>query len=201
MSCIDNIRNEIINKYEGDAFTANDFLSYGQHDAVRQALTRLTKEGSIRRVLHGVYDKPIYSTILKEFSAPSPHKVALALARKYNWQISISGDAALNMLGLSTQIPAKWDYVSSGPYKKFIIGTIIIEFHHRSDTQMVSKSSKTLLIIQALKKLRTDSNREEMIINIKNILSSKEKKRLLRESNAVPFWMHKTIKSICNNEE
>jgi len=201
MSCIDDIRNEITNKYEGDAFTAYDFLSYGEHDAVRQTLTRLTKDGSIRRVLHGVYDKPIYSTILKEFSAPSPHKVALALARKYNWQISISGDAALNILGLSTQIPSKWEYVSTGPYKKFNIGTIILEFHHRADTQMGSKSSKTLMVIQALKSLGVESSSNEVISKIKTILSPKEKKQLLLESKTSPFWMHKVIKRICDNEE
>lgn len=197
MSCIDDIRNEIINKYEGNSFTAYDFLSFGEHDAIRQALVRLAKEGNIRRVLHGVYDKPTYSTILKEFSAPSPHKVALALARKYNWQISLSGDTALNMLGLSTQIPATWEYVSTGPYKKYVIGDSILKFQHRADTQMASKSSKTVMLIQALKALGVESCSEEVIIKIQRVLSPKEKKQLSQEAATAPLWMHKVIKKIC----
>ena len=197
MSCINDIRNEIIKKYEGNAFTTYDFFSLGEHEAIRQALTRLAKEGYIRRVLHGVYDKPAYSSILKEFSEPSPHKVALALARKHNWQISLSGDAALNMLGLSTQIPTTWEYVSTGPYKKYIIGNSILEFQHRADTQMASKSLKMLMIIQALKALGVESCGEEIITKIQRSLSVKEKKQLSQEAKTSPLWMYKVIKKIC----
>lgn len=197
MSCINDIRHEIKKKLKGNAFTTYDFFSLGEHAAIRQALTRLTKEGYIRRVLQGVYDKPVYSSILKEFSEPSPHKVALALARKNNWQISLSGDAALNMLGLSTQIPTTWEYVSTGPYKKYIIGNSILEFRHRADTQMASNSSKTRIIIQAIKTLGVKSCSEEIITKIQRSLSSKEKKQLSQEAKTSPLWLHKVIQKIC----
>lgn len=46
-----------------------------------------------------------------------------AIARKYNWTIAPSGNTALNLLGLSTQVPSKWKYVSYG----FSFGNIVIE--------------------------------------------------------------------------
>lgn len=196
MTCIDEIRTEIKKKYEGDAFTAHDFLTFGEHDAIRQTLARLAREGSIRRVLQGVYDKPAYSTTLKEFAVPSPHKVAFALARKYNWKIAVSGDGALNLLGLSTQVPAIWKYVSTGPYKKYTIGNTILEFQHRADVQMTSKSSQAVLIIQALKALGIKSCNDEVIKKIQKNLSPKEKKQLSKDSVTAPLWIHKLIKKI-----
>ena len=47
--------------------------------------------------------------------------MAKAIARNYNWTIAPTGDAALNLLGISTQVPSKWEYVSSGPYKEYNI--------------------------------------------------------------------------------
>lgn len=197
MFCKDNIRQHIQKKFEGKAFTAQDFLDFGEYDAIRQTLARLAKEGFIRRVIRGVYDRPTYSELLKEFSAPSPHEVALALARKYSWQISVSGDAALNMLGLSTQIPATWVYVSTGPYKKYLLGKIILEFQHRVDSQLSFKSSKTAMVIQALKALGANAREGDIIAKIRQVLSEKEKKQLAKEASAAPLWMHPIIKKIC----
>ena len=197
MFCKDNIRQHIQKKFEGKAFTVQDFLDFGEYDAIRQTLARLAKEGFIRRVIRGVYDRPTYSELLREFSAPSPHEVALALARKYSWQISVSGDAALNMLGLSTQIPATWVYVSTGPYKKYLLGKIILEFQHRADSQLSFKSSKTAMVIQALKALGANAREGDIIAKIRQVLSEKEKKQLAKEASAAPLWMHPIIKKIC----
>lgn len=197
MFCKDDICKHIQKKFEGKAFTAQDFLDFGEYDAIRQVLARLAKEGVIRRNIRGVYDKPTYSKLLRELSAPSPHEVALALARKYSWQISVSGDAALNMLGLSTQIPATWVYVSTGPYKKYQLGKITLEFQHRADSQLSFKSSKTAMVIQALKALGLDACEGETITKLQRVISEKEKIQLAKEATAAPLWMHSIIKKIC----
>lgn len=199
MSCINKIRNEIDKNYDGEAFSACDFISFGAYDAVRQALTRLNKEGYIRRVVRGVYDKPMYSNILNQFSCPSPYSVARALARKYNWTISVSGVTALNMLGLSTQVPAKFEYISSGPNKKYKFGNRTIVFHHRSDKLMQLKSPMTLLVVSALKILRKDSINDKLVSELSNNLSIEDKQNLLNESKASPLWMHKIINKICED--
>jgi len=196
MACIDNIRQTITKKFQGKAFTVQDFLTLGEYDAIRQALSRLNREGSIRRVLHGVYDKPYYSDLLKEFTAPSPQEVAFALARKHGWSISVSGDAALNMLGLSTQVPATWSFVSTGPYKKYRLERITLEFLHRADSQLASKSLKTAMIIQALKALGPDNCGPDALARIRKVISSREKAQLARESASAPIWMKPIIKKI-----
>ena len=42
----------------GTAFSASDFLDIADANSVSQALFRIEKNGGIRRVLNGVYDKP-----------------------------------------------------------------------------------------------------------------------------------------------
>jgi hypothetical protein len=120
----------------GAVFIANDFLEIADYDAIRQALSRLAGCGKIQRVLRGVYYNPVFSERLQEYEAPPPHQVALAIARKFNWNIAPSGITALNMLGLSTQVSAKWSYISDGPYNKYEFSGITVEFKRRNNRTM-----------------------------------------------------------------
>jgi hypothetical protein len=61
---------------------------------------RAGPQGRIRRVCLGVYDYPRQSELLGQALSPDIDQVAQALARKFNWRIPASGDAALNLLGL-----------------------------------------------------------------------------------------------------
>ena len=106
----------------GWAFTKTDFISDFDEDNIYQALSSLTKSGKIRRVFRGVYDYPRYSQFLDRQLSPDFDQVAHALARKFNWRIQPSGDVALNLLGLSNQVPGRWIYVSDGPSREYVIG-------------------------------------------------------------------------------
>lgn len=108
--------------------------------------------------------------------------------------ISPGGDTSLNLLGLSTQVPAVWQYVSSGPYKTYKIGKQSLEFLHRNDAQMSAKSPKTVMIIQALKAL--GNNNVQAIEKLRHELEPAEKQRLARESISAPLWMQPVIKKI-----
>ena len=131
----------------------------------------------------------------------SPHQVALALARNYGWSIAPSGNTALNQLGLSTQVSAKWSYISDGPYNVFEFGNIRIEFKHRSNKDISGLSPKTALVIQALRALGKDNITNEDINKIGLLLSAEEKETLLKESKQSTSWIYKYIKKICEEEK
>ena len=63
----------------------------------------------------------------------SPDELARAIARDQNWTIGPKGDAALNILGLSTQVPAIYSYITDGPYRKIEYEGITIQFSKRSN--------------------------------------------------------------------
>ena len=181
----------------GSAFIASDFTDLAEYETARKTIARLEKKGALRRVLRGVYDKPRFSLLLQEYAAPNPDQIAHAIARNYNWTISPSGNTALNQLGLSTQVPADWSYISSGPYKEYTFGNITLSFIHRSDNQMTGMSEKTLLLIQAIKAIGQGNVSDAEIKVIRKRFSSDDFKIILLESRYTISWIYEVIKDIC----
>lgn len=191
------IETEILNKPSGSVFIASDFIDSTSYDNIRQILSRLENEGKIRRILPGIYDKPLYSQILDQEVAPDINAVAEAIARKNNWSIIPSGNVALNLLGISTQVPAKWEYLSSGDSKDYRIGKTSISFTHRADKELNRMSTKTALVIQAVKALGEENASEGIIAKLASKLSDAEKTRLLTEAKPTTAWIYEIIKKIC----
>ena len=184
----------------GSAFVTSDFTDLAEYETAKKTISRLEKKGTLRRVLRGVYDKPKFSSLLQEYADPIPDQIAYAIARNYNWTISASGNTALNQLGLSTQVPADWSYISSGPYKKYTFGNITLTFSHRSNSQMIGMSEKTLLLIQALKAIGQGNVNDAEIKLIRKRLSSDECQNILSESRHTISWIYEVIKEICKPE-
>ena len=191
------IENRIRTANTDAVFEISDFLDIADYETVRKSLFRFEKEGFLRRILPGVYDRPQYSELLKEYIAPSMHQIALALARNYNWTIAPSGDTALNQLGLSTQVVAKWSYISDGPYRAYVIGNSQIEYKHRNNKEISGMSYKTAMVIQALKALGKKRIDDAIIQKFRMRLTDEEKSSLLKESQQTTVWIYSAIKRIC----
>ena len=184
----------------GSAFVTSDFTDLAEYETAKKTLARLEKKGTLRRVLRGVYDKPKFSSLLQEYAAPIPDQIAHAIARNYNWTISASGNTALNQLGLSTQVPADWSYISSGPYKEYAFGNVTLTFSHRSNSQMIGMSETTLLLIQALKAIGQGNTSGADIKQIRRRLSYDDCQTILSESRRTFSWIYELIKEICRQE-
>jgi hypothetical protein len=187
----------IENTRDGSAFIVSDFTDIMDYSTAKRTLTRLAERGSVRRVIRGVYDKPRYSTLLEEQSAPIVEEIAYALARNYNWTIAPSGAAALNLLGLSTQVPGKWKFISSGPYKTYTFGKVTIEFLHRANREIAGMSKMTALVIQALKAIGKNNLDENTVEKLKLRLTEEDKARLLTEARQTTAWIYAVIKELC----
>lgn len=193
---------EIINQANPESvFVASDFSHIAPINTVRQCLSRLEKSQHIVRIMRGVYHQPAYSELLQEYESPSSYHVAMALARNFGWTIAPSGAAALNMLGLSTQVPAHWSFISNGPYRSFSFGNIIIEFKHCSSKEISGMSPKTALVIQAIKALGKENIYEENLQKIRRSLSVEEKIALLEEARRTTAWIYEAIKKVCKQTE
>lgn len=104
------IANKVINRIYGHgrgwAFTPKDFADLGERSAIDISLNRLIKKGTIRRIMRGIYDYPRISKLFNAPASPEPDQIAHAIAKIHSWSISPSGETALNILGLSTQVPS-----------------------------------------------------------------------------------------------
>ena len=160
----------------------SDFHHIADSDTVKKILLRLNNDGTIRRLKRGIYEYPEYSAFLKEYREPSPKKIANAIARNFGWSIIPSDNTALNLLGLSTQVPATWEYVSNGPYKNYTLGKIKISFKHTSNKEITGMSPKSALVIQAVKALGKD-NSSTAITHLSKTLTQEKKFDYLKKLN------------------
>ncbi|MDU2640223.1 MAG: DUF6088 family protein [Finegoldia magna] len=182
-------------------FFANDFLDVASNATVRQILKRLADEDKIKRVIDGFYYNPKYSELIGEYEAVSIHELALAIARKYNWNIAPYNSTALNLLGLSTQVPTHYKYISSGRYKEYKIGDSILEFKKVNPGEIANMSLKSATVIQAIKSLGKENITNEVIQKIRENLTEKEKLDLMNESKSVPSWIYEVIRKICEAKD
>ncbi|MDO9224914.1 MAG: DUF6088 family protein [Pseudomonadota bacterium] len=209
MQAIDQkILSRIYGRGRGWAFTKTDFVAGFGEANIHKALSSLTTAGKIRRVCHGVYDYPRYSELLGQYLSPDIDQVAQALARKFNWRIQPSGDAALNLLGLSAQVPGRWVYLSDGPGRRYKIGstnpgmgqtkgqqTLIFRKSALKDTGFKYRESG--LVVQALKAMGREHVDAAVIAAIRHWLDPKLCPQLLMDTRAVTGWIFQIIKQVC----
>lgn len=184
----------------GWAFSANDLLEKFSRQQADNVLSDLVKEGKIRRVCRGIYDYPRYSEFLKQDLSPDMDQVARAFARKFNWRIEILGDTALNMLGLSTQVVAKYIYLSDGPNRTYDILGTTLEFKKSSLKNIGFKYKESSLIVQALKTLGKERITDDVIETIRKRIESKMHSKILKDTQSSTVWIYEAIKQICREK-
>jgi len=194
------VENKIVSRIYGGrrgwSFSKNDFMDLGGDDLVRKALSSLEAKGTIRRVLRGLYDYPRFSKLLNEPMGPDLDQVAQALSRKHGWRIQPSENTALNLLGLSTQVPAQAVYLSDGPAKTYEIGNRELILKKRALKESGFSHRESELVVQALKAL----GRERIDAKVRRILSksipASTWKKMVRDTKIAPAWVHEIIRTI-----
>lgn len=195
------IKGRIENSEFGTVFVTVDFADISQSSRVGVVLSRLETGGLIRRIMRGVYEKPMYNSFLDEYIATSPNKIAEAIARNFGWTIVPCGDTALNLLGLSTQVPASWVYVSDGTYKEYSYENITIKFKRTTNKEVSKLSYKTALVVQALKALGKENVDTIVLEKLKSTLTKSEQATMLLEAKPVTSWIYEYIKQICRSDK
>lgn len=194
------LETRIVELKHGEAFSAYDFLDIGPAGTINRALSRLADEGQIRRIFHGIYDKPDYSDLLQEYAAPQIDRIAHAIARKFRWTIAPSEDTALNILHLSTQVPTTWSYVSDGPYRSYCYNQSEIVFKHKATREIKDFNEKTLLMVQALRGLGKEGITESSIRIMRRFFSEHDKERILKEIQSAPTWIYNGAAKILSGD-
>ena len=187
---------------KGYAFSTNDFIKEFSTNSIDKALSNLTKQGKIRRIARGLYDYPKYSDFLQMQLGPDIEQVAFAIARKFNWQIEISGNSALNILGLSTQVPGTYLYLSNGANRKYTINeNITIEFKKSALKNIGFKYKESSLIVQALRALGKEYITQEVVSKIQSQISEKLYDKILEDTKTTTAWIYEIIKQIFKRSE
>jgi hypothetical protein len=196
--------NKVISRIRGTAkgwaFSPRDFLDLGERPTIDSAMHRLAQRGRVRRIIRGIYDHPRPSKLLKRPLSPDIDQVARALARKFRWRIQPSGATALNMLGLSTQVPARAVYLSDGPDRDYRVGNASLVFEHSALKEAGFKLRESGLIVQALRSLGQEHVSPEVVAKIRTWLPPSLRSRVLEDNRTATGWVYATIQRIAEGE-
>src|SRR5690606_42000650 len=90
----------------GHVFSVDEFTQLGKTEVVYEELYRLTKQGVINRLQHGVYYRPEPNHMLKgRYLCPDDYEVVKVIAENNGERIPLHGDIDANSLELRTQDP------------------------------------------------------------------------------------------------
>ncbi len=195
-SVSDKILTRIRRQRRGHAFSSKDFLDIGSRASVDHALSALAKTGKIRRVARGIYDYPKVSPDLGGELSPDCDSVARAIARKNGVRIEPTGAWAANLLGLSTQVPAKIIYLTNGTSRTYQVGNQKIAFQRVGPKELLPKPGLSILVVQALRHLGQDRVDDSVVRRLRNQLSPADRKALLRDARYSADWIFEVVKRI-----
>jgi len=192
------VKDVIKKKGRGKIIFANDFSTYGTNFAIRHALSRLCQEGFIVRLSMGIY---LYPKIDKKLGLgvlyPSLDSIAKAIAKKDKARIAPTGVYALNRLGLSTQVPTNFVYLTDGSPRRIKIGKGKgILFLHTAPKNLAYKSDLAMLMVFALKEIGKDKVTQKQVDELKRVLQrvpKDKKEQVMQDVKLMPAWIKSII--------
>lgn len=182
------IEQRIKSSKKGSIFTADDFLNIGSKTSINRALSRLKEKGIITRVAQGIYINPKISSLLGPL-LPDLNTIAKEIADRDKARIIPTGTHALNLLGLSTQVPLNLVYLTDGSPRTIKVGNSTIKFKKTSPKNLSIKGDISSLVIQALKIIGKENVTNEQYVKLRNALKEEEANTLYNDMQLAPSWM------------
>jgi hypothetical protein len=185
---------------KGWCFSYADFACLGSRKAIDMVILRLNEKGVIRRVIRGLYEYPRYSDLLQKEMATDVDQAARAISRKQEWAIQANSATAQNYLGLSEQVPGRYEYLSNGPSRTYTIGNTSICFKKTKLRESSFKYRESSLIVQAIKGYGSKDNiPQDSVQKIKEWLPDRLKPNILKDTSKVTGWVYEIIRGICSD--
>ncbi len=129
---------------------------------------------------------------------PNAEEVASALARRDKTRIVPTGEVALWKLGLSTQVPLNYVYLTDGPSRVIHIEEIegktsyTITFKHASPKNFALRGKISGQVIQALKAIGEKNLTEDVLDKIQSLIMRENMDD--HDLTVAPAWISKLIK-------
>ena len=179
----------------GTLFSSSDFPSFGDPKSVLKALERMVASGKIIRVARGIYCYPKIDKVLGlGVICPSFEDVAQYIAKRDRARIVPTGSYALNVLGLSTQVPANVVYLTDGmPRKVKLLSGRGITFVKTAPRNLAFTNRLAMLLTFALKEIGEGNVAEEQKRHILGLLKNEDRAAIERDYPLMPAWVQVLI--------
>ncbi len=181
---------------EGAPIVAKTLLHLGNRAAIDQALPRLVQRGALLRAGRGVYVRPVQSSFGTR--APSATKMVEGLGVQQGETIVPHGAAAANTLGLTTQVPVRAIYLTSGPNRHLKLGAQSVELRHAPLWQLIFPGRPAGNAVRALAWLGPEKAREA-IRTLRTRLPQAAMQELVAARARLPTWMAQEVSALLSN--
>ena len=173
--------------------SAKGLLHLGSRAAVDQALSRMTRRGQLLRIGRGLYFRPIQT----RFGVRSPElsTVLEAVQKETGEAIAPSGAATANQLGLTTQVPLRPVYLTSGRTRHLKLGAQTVELRHVPRWQLTLAARPAGAVIRVLAWGGRERGRA-LAAELKSQLSAETVDELSRVRRRVPTWMAQELSAL-----
>ncbi len=173
MSTQDKIRNRLRRRGRGSVYSPSDFADLGSRAAVDQALSRLTKGGTLRRLDRGTYDFP-----------------------KMSARVGVRSPDAAHALGLSDQVPARPVYYTDAPTRTVQAGTRQVMLRHAGPRSLHKAGTISGDVHHALRFIGRDEIDDRVIDHLRKSLTDRDKRTLSSDITGFPAWVQDVMRRV-----
>ncbi len=178
---------------EGTPVTAAAFLHLADRETISRTLRALAKGGVILRAAHGVYLAPVVSRFGRH--APHAHLFIHQLAAQSGEAIAPFGAACANALGLTTQVPVKIVYWTSGRTRSYELGKLTVYLQHVPDWQLVLWDEPPGELVRALA-WAGPAEASKVLSQIAEKVPEAAIRELQQQASRFPPWLHDALQQI-----
>lgn len=187
------ILEEVATLTEATPVHAKGLLHLGSRAAVDQALSRLVRRGQLVRAGRGLYVRPIETRFGQR--TPGAEAVLTALQAETGETITPNGAAAANKLGITTQVPVRTVYLTSGPSRRLRFGAQTVELQHAPQWQLIFPGRVSGEVIRALAWFGRERG-AELTNALKHTLSPESVRELASARGRMPTWVAEKISTL-----
>lgn len=178
---------------EGGLLCPKEFLHLASRAAVDQTFARLARERRLLRVGRGAYSAPVTSRFGER--PPSTESVCKAIEASTGEVIVPTGATEANQLGLTTQVPVREVFLTSGRSRKLQLGNRVVELRHGNRWQLVLGNRPAGRAIRALSWAGPEQASSALTF-LRTRLPPEEWFALRSARSVLPSWMARAVSEI-----
>ena len=178
------------NSPEGTVLFSKGLLHLGNRAAVDQSLSRLAGKGRLMRIGRGAYVSPVKTRFGD--SPPDIDKSLESLSKQSGETIVPSGGSMAHGLGVTTQVPVRPVYLTSGNSRKLQFGKITVELRHAPNWQLIHPNKMSGDIIRALAWIGQEEA-EDFLHDVKARLTQEDITELAESRGSAPWWIAESV--------
>ncbi len=176
---------------KGALLAPRSFLHLGSRAAVDQAFSRMARAGELVRVARGRYVRPRQT----RFGAriPSPSELVEQLARATGEVVAPGGAAAAHGLGLTTQLPVRAVFLTSGATRELKLGNQTVELRSAPSWQLWGAGTREGDVLRALEWMGRGVVTHKTAKRAVERLEPEERERLMLACASAPSWLSRVV--------